>query len=233
MEVDETLKELGLNEKEIKVYLATIQLSSSSVSRIASKSQIQRTTTYHVLKSLKEKGLVSFVTKDNRTFFEATNPQILINSLREKEKRLRSIIPHLNEIKGNSINKPKLTLYEGKKGLISILEDILNDKKDFFCYASKDALLNILNYYFPNFVERRVKAKINARLILDGHPIAKKLVDYRIVDKKFKTSTFIYGDKVAILSLTEREPIGVIIENPEIAQTQRIVFDIMWDKAER
>ena len=228
MEVESILQDYGLSDKEIKVYLSLLQAGISSVNRISNKSQIQRTTTYDVLKSLKEKGLVSFVTKDKKTFFEAVHPSKLISILKEKQNKINKILPYLVKIRETAVEKPKVTLYEGKTGLISILEDIINTKKDFLCYTSKNELLKILEYYFPNFIKRRIKAGIKAKLILNEKPIADELTEYKIVDKKFNTATWIYGNKVAILSLTKQEPIGIVIENKEIADTQRIVFDLMW-----
>jgi|SRR3989344_5366898 len=233
MDIELALKECGLNDKEAKIYISLLQVGISPVSRIAEKSQIQRTTTYHVLKSLKEKGLVSFIVKDKKTYFEATHPTKLINSLKEKEKKINQILPNLIEIKESAINKPKVTLYEGKSGLISILEDILNTKSDFLCYASKDALLKILTYYFPNFIERRVNLGMRARLILNKKPIAQKLTKYKIIKQNFNTATWIYLNKVAILSLAEREPIGMIIEDKDIANTQKQVFEMMWKKIKK
>lgn len=228
MEAEAILQDYGLTDKEAKVYLSLLQTGISPVNRISNKAQIQRTTTYDVLKSLKEEGLVSFVTKNKKTFFEAVHPSKLISILREKQNKINKILPYLIKIKETAVEKPKVMLYEGKIGLISILEDILKTKKDFLCYTSKNLLLKILEYYFPHFIKRRIKAGIKAKLILNEKPIAQKLTEYRIVNKKFVTATWIYGNKVAILSLTKQEPIGVIVENKEIADTQRIVFDLMW-----
>ena len=124
------------------------------------------------------------------------------------------------EINASSTKGPSIIIPKGF-GLSST-------KKDFLCYTSKNLLLKILEYYFPHFIKRRIKAGIKAKLILNEKPIAQKLTEYRIVNKKFVTATWIYGNKVAILSLTKQEPIGVIVENKEIADTQRIVFDLMW-----
>ena len=48
-----------------------------------------------------------------------------------------------------------------------------------------------------------------------------------IAKLNFQTVTYIYGDKVVILSL-ETEVIGLIIENKNIADTQRRMFDFLW-----
>lgn len=228
MEPEEALKEFGLSEKEVKVYIALLRLGTSSVNRIAEKSMLQRTTTYDILKSLTEKGLVSHVVKEKKRYFEAADPNKLLNMLKEKEGKIAEIIPGLELIRKSIKEKPSITLYEGRAGMKTILEDILKTKKDFMCYASKKDLAKFFKYYFPHFVDERVKLGIKAKLILDAEPIAKELTEFKIINKKFKTATWIYGNRIAILTLEENEPVGIIIENEEIANTQRIVFEVMW-----
>ena len=79
-------------------------------------------------------------------------------------------------------------------------------------------------------MRKREELGIKAKLIVDKKPPTRKLTEYKLIKKKFKTSTVIYGDKIAIFSLNKKEPIGVLIKDKEIADTQRIVFDIMWNQ---
>ena len=55
------LKELGLAEKEAKVFLASLELGSSAVQEIAKKAEINRATTYVIIEKLMKKGLMSSV----------------------------------------------------------------------------------------------------------------------------------------------------------------------------
>jgi len=231
MEAEEALMEYGLSEKEVNVYMALLKLGTSSVNRIAERSALQRTTTYDILKSLTEKGLVSYVMKENKKFFEAADPNKLLNILKEKQERIAEVIPALEVIRKTIKEKPSITLYEGKSGMKTILEDILKARKDFLCYASKKDLAIFFKYYLPHFVDERIRLGMKAKLILDAKPIAGRLTECRITNKRFKTATWVYGNKVAILTLEEKEPVGIIIENEEIANTQRIVFDMMWQSS--
>ncbi len=49
---EEALRSLGLTDKEIKVYLASLQLGVSLVQKIASTAGLNRTSAYDLLKSL-------------------------------------------------------------------------------------------------------------------------------------------------------------------------------------
>ena len=55
----------------------------------------------------------------------------------------------------------------------------------------------------------------------------------RFIDKMKYTSsvTYLYEDKIAILGLLKQQPIGVIIQNIEFFQSQKIIFDLLWNLA--
>ena len=76
------LKELNLSEKESSVYLSLLELGQSNVTRLANKANINRVTTYHILRSLISKGLVSSIEKDNIQNFMAIEPKRLIEALK-------------------------------------------------------------------------------------------------------------------------------------------------------
>ena len=44
----------------------------------------------------------------------------------------------------------------------------------------------------------------------------------------FANEIFIYDDKIAIISYGKDELVGMIIESPEIASTQRAIFMMAW-----
>jgi len=229
----EALRKFGLNENEIKVYIACLELGSSSVTRIAERAGIYRTLTYEVLKSLLEKGLVSYVVKDKKKYFEAASPRTFITLLKEKEKVIEGILPQMLAIQKSVKIKPSITLYEGKEGIKTVLEGILAETKELLAFAPKKAMANMLKYYFPHFIERRVKAGIKVRLIIDEKPLTYKLVDYRIIKEKFSTGYWVYNNKVAILSFPKKNPLAVIIENEDFAKVMRIAFELAWKGAKK
>ena len=71
------LQKIGLSEAESKVYLAALELGETNIGRLAKKSGIKRTTTYLVVDTLKEKGLLSSLKKKNKVFFYADDPRAL------------------------------------------------------------------------------------------------------------------------------------------------------------
>jgi HTH-type transcriptional regulator, sugar sensing transcriptional regulator len=238
--MEEELREFGLTDKEIKVYLAALKLGSALVQEIAENAGTYRTYTYDVLKSLKEKGLVSHAVKSGKQYFEVAEPEKLLNVLKEKENKINGILPELKNLYKSVSEKPKIEIYEGKEGLKTMLDDIIRTKKEILVYGSTKKQLDLLKFYFPNFIKRRVEEKIKTKVITENSKEAReinkknkeKFREVRFLSKEieFSTATNIYGDKVAILSL-ENDIFGIIIENKNIADTQRTIFNMFWKMA--
>jgi len=67
--MEEILRQFGLREKEIKIYLSLLKLGTSSVRKVSSESRINRGTSYDVLKDLIKIGLVSYHEKKSHQYF--------------------------------------------------------------------------------------------------------------------------------------------------------------------
>lgn len=85
---EQSLKNLDLSEKEAVVYLASLELGSSTIQEIAKKSQISRSTAYEVIESLIKKGLMSSLTKGKKKYFSAAAPETLTTLIDIKEREL-------------------------------------------------------------------------------------------------------------------------------------------------
>lgn len=239
MQTEEALKEWGLNEKETKVYLSALKLGQSKVNDIAKKSKILRETTYFVLNSLIDKGLISYVIKSKIKYFEAANPNKLISILKEKEEKINLAMEELTSFQKMQIEKPSIELYEGKEGLKTILDDIIQAKKPLYAYANYK-IFDLLRFAFPRFVKQRIENKIPAKIIQERTKQLEKrtkefdkkeLLELKFSKIIFKSNVFIYGNKTAFISVIKDEPIGVLIQNKIITDTQRQVFEILWQTA--
>ena len=61
----------------------------------------------------------------------------------------------------------------------------------------------------------------------------KELRESKFIPKiDFQTVIYIYGNKIAILSL-EKEVIGLMIENENISNTQKQIFELLWKIAKK
>jgi sugar-specific transcriptional regulator TrmB len=242
MEYEEALKKIGLTEKEIKVYLANLRLGSSTANIIADRANVIRTTAYDVLKTLIDKGLVSYVIKSGVKYFEAVTPNKILYLLDEKKKAIESVLPDLNKMKESITEKPTAQVYEGLDGLKTIMEDMLKVKKEIRGYASI-GFYNTLKYYFPGFNKRRAKLKIKLRLIMEKSKETRKflkdskreLTEMRFMDElaKHNVARYVYGDKLAMVVGGEDDLKGIVIQNPAMVNFEKELFELDWKSSKK
>ncbi len=241
MEMELALKEYGLTEKEIQVYLILLPLGSINLQEIAKRVDFPRTTVYNTLSYLSKKGLVSKIIKKGITFFEASDPGKLIDTLKQKKELLERVLPNLQELKKSIIESSNVEIYEGHKGLSTILLDIFRIKQQTYYFGSYSLSLKRLKHLPEHFRTIRLDKKIPAKIVIDKYdeetfhkPAYKKITNMRFLDslKDFPCMIFIYGNNVAIYTLKE-ELIGIIIRNKQVAEAMKIVFDMYWKIARK
>jgi len=238
MSLEKVLKSYGLTEKQAKIYLACLELGSSSVQKISQKSNIARSTSYEVLESLKELNLVSIFRKKKIKYYSAEEPQKIINLTKEKINSLEQALPQFRAIYGQSKKQPTVRFYQGKSGMMLILSEILQEAKEILAIGSSDDVLDVFDREWPNFVQRRVKNKIPIKVILRESVKARErqslapqsLREVRIIPAKYDYHgvIFVWKDKIAMFSL-KKELIALVIESKELANIQNAMLRVIWD----
>jgi len=236
----DALREFGLSEKEVAVYLECLKTGATSAQRLSKAAQLRRTTAYDTLESLRMKGFVTTFERDKKMFFEAVDPRRLPDMLKEKERKIKEVLPGLLALRATATEKPSLHLFEGLKGIYSLINQIY-EEKDLLQYGSARIGKAMLPSIPESFARRRVEQGITLRAIFERSaealfrvedPEIAKVTKLRFIDSfaSMPTITMIAGDKVATLSLGG-DLLGVLIEDKEIAQTQRMIFELLWKQA--
>jgi sugar-specific transcriptional regulator TrmB len=245
MDKPELLKTLGFSAKEADVYLTVLSGGPDSVRAIAVKAAVNRGTAYEILKSLVAQGAVSYYNKEKKQYFVAEPPEKLMNvlssrieSLEKSKDSLEEALPELKSLYDSGGTKPTVKLYEGESGVRTILEDVLETcadlgEKAYVAYSAA-GLRDALYESFPGFTKERIRRGVFVRVIaLGGGGQEAELAERRWLTKKKEgapTYTLIYGGKVAAVSFSpSRKPQAVLIEDAAIADTQRIIFEYVWN----
>jgi len=244
MKKEEVLRRFGLTDKEISVFLASLELGQTTVNEIARKSNTFRTYCYDILKSLMEKGLVRYFIRSGVKYYETVEPEKLIDILQETEDQITSILPELSSIRGSTTKKPGVQFYEGKEGIKTIHEDIIKNKpEEVLVYGNTGKHYEVMEWYFPRYIRERVKNKIKARVINERSKLTEEMIKKtekeelrktRFFPKgiSFPTIKYIYGNKVAMLSF-DKDVVGIVIDNKNLAEGERQAFELLWKAAER
>lgn len=241
MQLITILKNLGLNEKQAKVYLACLELGTAPAQRISEISNLPRSTCYEVLDSLKPLGFISSYQKRKIKWFTPSDPHALISTEKQKLHSLEKALPDFAAMYGNADSRPAVRFYQGQKALATILEEILAEAKELLAFGSSEDLINAFGEDWLEFVNRRVQNKIPSKVIARSSTLALErqqkgpgeLRELRIIPEgtgiENHGMVLLWANKIAMMSFTT-EVVGFIIESEELAKAQKSMFYLIWSR---
>lgn len=236
-------KKLGFSDKSAAVYTTLLRLGPSSVRKLAEESGLNRGSTYDALKWLQKEGLVNFYHQATKQYFVAENPDKLQSLVQKRSQEwqemgqhLKRLVPELKSLYDHGGQRPVARYYERAVGLHSILEEVLDtvekSPEKMYRIYSAIRLREYLYEGFKTFSDERVKRGIHVRVIAMGEGGELRGLDERkwlATPDGFQTYTLIYPGKTAYVSLdVSGQPVGVVIDNEGVFQTQKIIFDSLW-----
>lgn len=237
-------KKIGFSDKSALVYESLLRVGPSSVRSLASITNLNRGSVYDCLKWLQEQGFVNFFQKNTKQLFVAESPEKLADLIKNKEQGLHEAseeltryMPELLATYNYGGGRP-VARYFSREEIKEILEDVLatceNFGEDEYRIYSTEGIREYLYENFPTFSDVRVGKGIAVKAIAIGVGGELRGLDARKWLKvKNTTPTYIilYHGKTAYISLNAKnEPIGVVIENEGVYETQKIIFDELWEK---
>lgn len=247
--LQEQLEKFGLSRKEAKIYLILLELGPSPAQEIAKKSSINRSTTYVLLDSLVNHGLVSTTDRSGIKIYNPAPPERLVQFLEESVKKYtelvgvaHNILPELKAMYVGVGPKPKVQYFEGLEGIKTAYEDTLTAQETIRAYASIENMHKALPDYFPEYYQRRTNKKIDIRAIFPDTPDAQERVKHNREESRdallvprdkyaFSPEINIYDNKVVFMSLVEK--FSLIIESQELADALKKAFELSWQEAQR
>lgn len=234
------LKEIGLTETEIKVYISLLTFGATSAGKIVEDTGVYRKNLYDALNKLIEKGLVTYVIENKIKVFQAKNPENLEKYLDEKKVKIeeqkhevQKTISALNPLFNKAPVEIESEIYRGIEGIKTILKECLNHKEVLFIGATGD-VENRLPYFWPQYNKKRKKLKCRWKSLLvyesRNKPITKsQYYDYKILPKLLSglTVIYIYGDYVANILWLEK-PVAFVTKHKTLATNYRKYFNYLW-----
>ena len=83
------LEDVGLTDKQARVYVAALFLGAATVKRIGEQAEVNRATTYVILDELSDMGLVSETNEKKKTLYVAEPPEAIDRYLNYLEKDIQ------------------------------------------------------------------------------------------------------------------------------------------------
>jgi hypothetical protein len=242
-----SLLHLGLSKHEARIYLAVLKHGPCTAGPLVKETRLHRVFVYNALKSLKDQKLISMVVRNNRQNFQATNPESLLEPLREKARVAQLLIPELKGIMGRKDQAMGVRVLYGREGFWENLQEVIESAKK--C----DGIMRIIggapdtDFYKaigPHYQAYKIKLKESkvAKWLLSPYyassefraKFAKETTENRLktlpAGLSSPTYTRITPEMVSIEIYTT--PIFIIqIKNKAIASSYLEHFNLLWKQA--
>jgi len=252
------LRRAGLNEKEAAIYSALLELGGAYPSKIAEYTKINRSTTYKILTDLSIKGLINEIEKKNKIYYQIENPNRLIQysrhrvrSAHNKLEYAQKLMPELEGLFSLIPHKPRVRFFEGPGTIETIYGDHVDTNKPYEMLGVSNVaeLMKVMPKKFrENYLKTKEKLNISSRGIFPDTQADLKYnkTIYKDVDKKiwpklkfipakdfpYNIEITIYRNaRVSIINFSKKSLIGVIIEDKDIHDIMKMIFELAWKGA--
>jgi HTH-type transcriptional regulator, sugar sensing transcriptional regulator len=247
MNID-SLREAGLTDGEIKVYLALLKLGNATVGPIVEESGVARSIMHRILDRLINKGLVSYATKEKTKHYQASEPARLLDYVKERaekleanKKEIEAMLPQLSSLL-QPTQGTEVRVYEGFNGLITVHEHSYNKLKkgeEYFYMGIAADTPSFHQAFWEKDHKRRIKAGIKCKLLFQpDYPEEqlewrKKLwgCEVRMLSLQLKGPAWFLGYKDVIVIGMQTNTIAIEITNQAIAESFRSYFEEFWKQS--
>lgn len=236
MTLPDTLKQIGFEDREIKVYLALLELGESTVLPISQKAGLKRTYCYDILESLRKKELVSHIEKQGRRRYSAEDPSRIESLLQQKLADFAQILPELKSIHNQSPAKPKIRFYEGADAVM-MLSDVATNASELMAITDVEAIYRVFGDHINAIGDKVVRKNQKTReLVTRSNQFPDWTRNYRKPNQEMRylpdemridTDMLIYEDKLILMSYSG-DIHAVMIEGSQIVDTHKKLFELLW-----
>lgn len=239
MDQKNSLKELGLTDREAELYIELLRREGTSASEIAKAIGIKRTTAYPILRSMAKNGFVTQYIRNGKRVYHAQKPRRLASVFQRRLEHFEKNLSSLEQLNKRAISTFGLRFLETKEELKQFFEEVISEYsgKSYCAIGDTPAWEGIDQTLLRAFRKQRAEASISVRLLLTAtskelnpdHESLKREVRFLPKKFRFKSSIDIYPDKVLIVS-PELAAAAVVVDIPAMTDIFQAMFDMLWEQ---
>lgn len=244
---------LGFDKTVADIYTALYTNGPQTISQLSRNSGVERTLLYRTLPNLADSGLIETQTEQNRGVFKAapfSNLQVLISKKEQQLDDLKTALPLIEQSLGSQlIESPgtRVQLYRGEDGVKQMLWNETKAKSEVLGVLYQNIQIKTNSKFFDRWVQKCNDSNIHFRGIVSDTFVASQQNWYanhasdslthwnaRYIDPQVFTithSTVVYDTVVAHFNWDDKEVFGVEVYNQQIADSQRQLFQLLWNQA--
>ena len=234
------LGELGLNEKEARVYIALLPRSDTGSSKLIRATGLHGQFVYSALERLEELGLAKHVVQNGRKKFSAGSPERILSLVEEKKLSAQSVVRQLHKRFAGQ-HEQSFEVFQGPSAFVAqefrLLEEMPEGETINVLGGGWDEYVQLFGEELNEYERIRIEKKIKLRHISTaGNQNLLKIVaqtrplfEYRTLTEGVPgVETDIWPDKI-VFHLYGDPVVSFVFKNKGISQGYRNFFEILWN----
>jgi len=247
MNEEKILMQAGLSEEQALVYQGLIEKGPQKASSIANWTGVKRSLVYKILEQLENIGLISKKDGSNTvSIFSPNHPSLILSYIERKEKEIlltkEMTISSLGSLSSKfnlMIGRPNVQFFEGKEAIEKITNNYPQIDSEIRQFINISEAMKSMGENTVSYLNERIKKGISKRMIVSSTEENKnyvkngsELTTFKIINKDLPTAIQVYDNTISMLTLSKEKNIGVLIEDKDIAETLKNIFDTIWENSE-
>lgn len=238
----EPLKNLGLSEKEAKVYLALLQLGPATPYQVAKKAGLKRPTAYVIAEELCAKGLLIHVPGEEKRRYIARTPDAFIEEREVKIQAVKKILPELRSFQKGTAEKTSILYFDGVEGLrqaYQYKQRELHGQEIVGFFGNPDLVSPDIDKVAFAFNEYRQRHNIRMRVVGSDVPGLNRYARYLKTMTSKMLPPDVYNSPASIESCGSFVRIilfdstqALIIDSSHTARAIEQIFELVWASLE-
>lgn len=237
------LQQLGLSEKEARIYSALTGLGTVTIGALERKTGIHKQMLYPLLEKLEHEGLVVVELRNGRKQFSITDPEVLLARVDAQKSVANTLVPQIYAEMGVENTVSEVRTYQGVAAVQSFFMKMLKQMSRESTFdimgAGGEAFMSRIGrpgMYLERFDTLRNEKSIAQRQLMyenqrDVDPVytQRRHVETKYLPEQFHqpTATHIWPDRISILFFDE-EPHVIEIKSAKMAVSFRNYFEMLW-----
>ncbi len=247
--MEQELQKLGLEEKEIQIYLAALAQGAPTPTLIAKATGLKRATVYFYLDRLIDKGLMEWEVHKARKHIALVPPRRGLKNFVTKKKEevmrnediVKQLLVEIEKLPQAKGAESRVYHYEGEEGIRFAIEKALATRKDMYWFGSIETMVSAVgeDKWYRLFTRHRLKQGTATYGLTDRRVLKyprfsemqKSKRYFRFFEEDFDLPTVLalFGDSLCLFSKQKNEMRVVLVENALMAQTLKFLFKALWN----
>lgn len=243
-ELENLLESIGLTGSEAKLYLTNLSLGPTSAINLGMKIGVTRQRIYVLLDSLESKGLVKRVSVGSRHYFQALEPETLLDRAQSISRELEKNMPVLKSRQASFGVLPLISVYENPIAMREWYRNYMKEAKageelSVWSTGRLHSWYQMDKEFYDKYLEFSEKKGVKTRVLLPGTDKAEEyqktvgrpstFVKFLKGDWQSEAEKWIWRDQICYLSIDENATNMIVVQSKKLADLERFNFEQLWN----